>query len=319
MEIFRDESLYGYSMRPFLAFAFLVCMASWGRVEPLEQVVESKTVALITGCSRGIGLATAELLAKNGYVVYATGRNLNSASNGPNFHFRRLDVTDSCSIHLVVDEIIKREGRLDVLINNAGYALGGPVESLLMTEVQEQMDVNFFGIIRTCQEVLPHMRRRKSGRIINISSEQGVYGLPYGSLYTASKSALESLSEALSIEVSPWNIFVSIVEPGFVATNFSVRLGSRYVENSPYQRIMDILGTSLKEKRVCSNTCQSPEEVAGVLQRVLEDPAPRLRYQTSKMSEELVSEYITDITGMEYSKRMKALMLEVYQGAWSAD
>lgn len=302
-----------------LVMTLIICLLSWGKVESLEQM--NGKIVLITGCSRGIGHAAAELLAEKGYVVYATMRNLNIPSPPPNkrLYIRLLDVTDSASIAKVVNEIIEKEGRLDVLINNAGYALGGSVESVSIQEVFDQMNVNFVGVVRTCQEVLPHMRRQKSGRIINISSEQGVYGLPYGAFYTSSKAALESLSEALSIEVLPWNIIVSIVEPGLVATNFSVKLGSRTIEPNPYHKIHEMIANSLLEKRIPSEFCQSPENIAQFLQKVIEDPEPQLRYQTSQAAKETVSKIIKDISGEEYTKRMKALVIETYKDAWLSE
>jgi retinol dehydrogenase-8 len=230
-----------------------------------------------------------------------------------------LDVTDASSIKKTVDEIIAKEEHLDVLINNAGCALCGPLECLAMKDIVAQMDVNFFGAIRTCQEVLPHMRRQKSGHIINISSEQGVYGLPYGSLYTASKAALESLSEALSLEVLPWNISVSIVEPGPVATNFSVNWGTRPLEHSPYQAICRKIEDSLQQKREPSEFCQSAIEIAHFIQKVIEDPKPQLRYQTSKKVEETVARSICDLSGADYTMRMKSLLIEAYKEAWSSD
>jgi NAD(P)-dependent dehydrogenase (short-subunit alcohol dehydrogenase family) len=272
-----------------------------------DEVPSLSKVVLITGASRGIGIATAELLAEKGYLVYAGIRTtpVSQLPTHPNLRYEVLDVTDLSTIQQVVSRIIKREGHLDVLINNAGYALGGPVECLTMKEIQEQMDVNFFGAILVMQEVLPHMRAQKSGHIINISSEQGVYGQPYGSLYTASKAALESLSEALSQEVSAWNVSVSIVEPGQVATNFFVKLGSKQVALNPYKRINELIAKSLEDKRVPSETCQTPEQIAHVLQAVIEDPHPKLRYQTSALAEKTVAQYITDTSGAEYSKRMK--------------
>ncbi len=294
----------------------IVCLCGLSR----GAVAQDPKVVLITGASRGIGHATAELLAESGYCVYATIRDENGfdAPLGSKVHYTVLDVTDTPSIYRTVAMILEKEGRLDVLINNAGYALGGPVECLSIEEANEQMDVNFFGVIRTCQEVLPLMRKQKSGRIINISSEQGVYGLPFGSLYTASKAALESLSEAMSIEVLPWDIIVSIVEPGLVATEFTVKLGSRQVDGNPYEKINEKIASMVQEKRVPSERIQTPEEIAQFLKEVIEDPEPCLRYQTSKLAEETVSLSIKDLTGKEYSERMKSQVVEAYQEAWNA-
>ena len=279
-------------------------------------------VVLITGASRGIGLTAAEHLAKEGFRVYAGVRNLDTLVSKKNLHFELLDVTDAVTIQNIVQKIIRQEGSLDILINNAGYALGGPVECLSMEEIKEQMDVNFFGVIRMCQTVLPQMRKQKKGQIINISSEQSVYGLPYGSLYTASKAALESLSEALSIEVLPWNIKVSIIEPGLLKTKFSIKMGTRSIEGTPYQKIVDIIQHSLYERNAhpeLLTPSQSPEEIALFLQKVIEDPQPQLRYQTSKSAEETVARCIKDMSGKEYLERMKLQVAQAYKQAWVSD
>jgi NAD(P)-dependent dehydrogenase (short-subunit alcohol dehydrogenase family) len=272
------------------------------------NAAEAKKVVLITGASRGVGLATAEYLAKKGFHVYAGVRNKASLKSTRNLHFEILDVTDLSTIQKTVSTIIEKEGRLDILINNAGYALGGPVESLSMPEIKAQYDVNFFGVVRMCQEVLPHMRKQQKGHIINISSEQGIYGLPYGSSYTSSKAALESLSEALSIEVSPWNIHVSIIEPGLISTKFSILMGSRKVDGNPYKKIVDEIESSLLQRYEhpeSLNPSQSPQEIAQFLWAVIQDPDPQLRYQTSAAAKEMVSLKLLDLTGKEYTKIMK--------------
>jgi NAD(P)-dependent dehydrogenase (short-subunit alcohol dehydrogenase family) len=264
-------------------------------------------VVLITGASRGLGLATAECLADNGYRVYAGVRDLAECSDQKNLAFVKLDVTDLATIQSAVGQIIAKEGRLDVLINNAAYAVAGPLESLTMEEMQRQMDVNFFGSIRVCQEVLPQMRRQKSGHIINISSEQGVYGCSYGSLYSASKAALESVSEALSIELMPWDIHVSIVEPGLITTKFTIQMGSRVVDGNPYHKIVGDIKKSLNERSVHPELLipnQSAPEVAEFLLGVLEDPAPKLRYQTSEACKEMVSMKLSDLSGEKYLAKM---------------
>lgn len=286
-------------MMKFLMF-FLIALSL--------HAAETKKVVLITGASRGVGLATAEYLSKKGFHVYAGVRNKASLKSTKNLHFEVLDVTDLSTIQKTVSKIIEKEGHLDILINNAGYALGGPVESLSMSEIKSQFDVNFFGVIRMCQEVLPHMRKQQKGHIINISSEQGIYGLPYGSSYTSSKAALESLSEALSIEVSPWNIHVSIIEPGLISSKFSILMGSRKIEGNPYKKIVDDIETSLQQRYEhpeSLNPSQSPREVAQFLYAVIQDPAPQLRYQTSAAAREMVSIKLLDLTGKEYTKIMK--------------
>ncbi|MEK6909960.1 MAG: SDR family NAD(P)-dependent oxidoreductase, partial [Candidatus Aenigmatarchaeota archaeon] len=144
-------------------------------------------VILITGCSSGIGLATAVLLAKNNYKVYATMRDLSrkekleeaSKQSNANLEIKQLDVTDDISVRNAVKQIIEKEGRIDVLVNNAAYGLRGTIENVTISEVQQQFDTNVFGVIRVCQEVLPHMRKQNSGHVINISSVAAARSLPY--------------------------------------------------------------------------------------------------------------------------------------------
>ncbi len=277
--------------------------------------VESKRnqIVLITGASRGIGLATAIYLAQKGHVVYAMARSRPSDAHtyASNLRFDEVDVCDPIAIKQLIDRILRKEGRLDVLINNAAYALAGPIECLNMERVERQMDVNFHGAIRMCQAVLPQMRKQRRGHIINVSSTQGVYGLPFGSLLSASKAALESLSEALSVEVAPWSIAVSIVQPGMVATDFTVALGFADGQEAPYLDGWEIVAKSLGEKRTPSKECQTPEEVAEFLHRIIQAPRPQLRYQTSKTARYEVALWIKDLTGCKYARRMRACFASI--------
>jgi NAD(P)-dependent dehydrogenase (short-subunit alcohol dehydrogenase family) len=189
---------------------------------------EQEQIALITGSSSGIGFETSLLLARNGIYTYATMRNLSKSEeildrarkdNLP-LETLRLDVTDEESISETIDEIIGEKSRIDILINNAGYSLLGPLEQLHIDEIEEEFETNFFGIIKLIQCVLPIMRKQRYGRIINISSLAGRIGFPLSSAYVSSKFALEGLAESLRYEVQDFGIYVTLIEPGVIKTNF---------------------------------------------------------------------------------------------------
>ncbi len=248
-------------------------------------------VALVTGASRGVGLAAAEHFAEQGYHVYGTIRptTLPPATQS-RVHFLPVDLLSEASIQSAVAEILQREGRIDLLINNAGYALVGPVEFLKREEMQEQMEINFFAPIRMIQAVLPAMREQKAGRILNISSTNAIVTPPFGSLYAASKAALESLSESLAVEVAPYNIAVSIVEPGLLTTEFSIFLGTKDLEKHPYETVLEEIACSIRERSSYTEMwpSQSGEEIARILFEIAQDPNPKLRYQTSVAAAEEV-------------------------------
>ncbi|MGC8824848.1 MAG: SDR family oxidoreductase [Bacteroidales bacterium] len=178
-----------------------------------------KKVVLITGVSSGFGHAMATLLASKAYVVYGTVRREVYPIDGVNL--LRMDVTNRQSVMDAVEQLIQREGKVDVLINNAGIGIGGAVENFTLQEIELQMRTNFVGCVNTIQAVLPHMRRRGKGKIINISSLGGIMGLPFQGFYSASKFAIEGLSEALSMELKPYHIKVVVVRPGDFHTHFT--------------------------------------------------------------------------------------------------
>lgn len=267
-------------------------------------------VALITGASRGVGLATAEHLVSNGFIVYGTIRPSNKSSLPvkEHLHFLHVNLTEETSIQAAIQTIIEKEGHIDVLINNAGFALLGPVEGLTTKEIQEQMEVNFFAPIKFIQATLPHMRNQKSGHIINISSPNAFCTPPYGSMYAASKAALESVSESLCIEVQPYNISVSIVEPDLLKTHFALPMGTREIPNNPYQNIIEAIKADTKERLAhpeLLSPSQSPEEVAEFLFGVIQDPHPKLRYQTSENVRKYVAPKLLDLTGDLYLEEIK--------------
>jgi NAD(P)-dependent dehydrogenase (short-subunit alcohol dehydrogenase family) len=177
-------------------------------------------VVLLTGVSSGFGKATAEILAAHGYIVYGISRKQVDSLNG-NINVLHADVTDSISVKKAVSTLVEKEGKIDVLINNAGMGTSGPIEYLSHEDITRQMNTNFIGYVNLIQAVLPVMRKNCGATIINISSIGGVMGLPYQGFYSASKFAVEGLSEALRMELKPFNIKVIVIRPGDFLTNFT--------------------------------------------------------------------------------------------------
>ena len=176
-------------------------------------------IILITGASSGFGKFTAQMLSEQGHIVYGTSRK--PSENMNNVKMLVVDVTSPLSIRQAVGQIISEQGRIDVLINNAGIGIGGALELATEDEVNKQMNTNFFGVVNMCREVLPLMRKARKGKIINISSIGGVMGIPYQGFYSASKFAVEGYSEALALEVHSFHIKVCLVEPGDFNTGFT--------------------------------------------------------------------------------------------------
>jgi NADP-dependent 3-hydroxy acid dehydrogenase YdfG len=180
------------------------------------------TSVLITGCSSGIGHATAELLQAHGYEVYATARKPEAITDlaERGCHTLALDVTSEESMSAAVAEVNRSAGGIDVLINNAGYSQSGAVESIPLEDVRAQFETNVFGLIGMCQLVLPGMRERGQGKIVNIGSMGGRFTLPGGGLYHATKYAVEAISDALRFEVRGFGVNVILIEPGLITTGF---------------------------------------------------------------------------------------------------
>ena len=176
-------------------------------------------VILITGASSGFGKITAQMLSERGHIVYGTSRKPSEDMN--QVKMLVVDVTNSFSVCQAVERILLEQGRIDVLINNAGIGIGGALELATEEEVNIQMNTNFFGVVNMCKAVLPSMRKARKGKIINISSIGGVMGIPYQGFYSASKFAVEGYSEALALEVHPFHIKVCVVEPGDFNTGFT--------------------------------------------------------------------------------------------------
>jgi NAD(P)-dependent dehydrogenase (short-subunit alcohol dehydrogenase family) len=244
----------------------------------------STKVALITGASSGIGAASAELLANRGYVVYGSSRNPNFKPTG--FRPLHMDVRDDESVNHAVARVLQEAGRIDVLINNAGCGLAGAVEDTTTAEALHQIDVNFMGPFRLAKAVLPAMRRRRSGLIVNVSSLGGLFGLPFQSFYSASKFALEGFTESLRYEVSRYGIRVVLIEPGDVQTGFT---GSRVVAAAasgssayagPFSTCMRII-----EKEEKNGV--APARIAQTICRIVEGDAAGPRYTVGAFSQRL--------------------------------
>jgi short-subunit dehydrogenase len=232
-------------------------------------------IILITGASKGIGLEIARSLHAKGHIVYGTSRAPNRDSR-ESFALLPLDVTQQDSVESCVATVIGRHGRIDVLINNAGYDLYGAAEEAGMDALHAQLDTNFFGAVRVTLAVLPQMRAQRSGKIINISSIGGLISLPYNSAYAASKYALEGYSESLRYELLPFGIYVSLVEPPSVNTD-TIATSTVAVESShpAYQAQRERL---FQQMRDAAPDGVSTHQVAQAVMQVVKQKRPNLRY-----------------------------------------
>lgn len=229
-------------------------------------------VVLITGASSGMGKLTAELLSKNGYIVYAGTRDQNVTLSSDSLKNIYIDVTKTDTINTAVDTIVKNEGKIDVLVNNAGYGLLSTVEDGTDEEMFDQFDVNVFGLLKVTRAVLPHMREAKSGVIINISSFLGKIGLPLLAHYNASKYAVEGIVDSLRFETLPYNVRVHSIQAGLFGTNF-VKQGlvandKTTAEDSPYKELVAHF-VPIVAKAI--NEGPNPQPIADAVKNIIED------------------------------------------------
>jgi short-subunit dehydrogenase len=242
---------------------------------------------LITGCSSGIGHATAERLAKNGHTVYASARRLESISGleAAGCRLLELDVTDEDSMTAAVKEVEDAEGAVGVLVNNAGYSQSGAVESVPMDAVRRQFETNVFGLVRMCQLVLPGMRRQGFGRIVNISSMGGRLVFPGGGFYHGTKFAVEAISDALRYEVKGFGVDVVIVEPGLIITDFGSTAAGSLAESGdgPYAHFNNAVGTRTAGayEGGLARFGAGPDAVAKAIERAIKRPRPRVTVTAS--------------------------------------
>lgn len=233
-------------------------------------------VVLITGASSGIGKAIGEFLHQKGFVVYGTSRNPEKVANAV-FPLIALEVRNQDSIQAAVAKVISISGRLDILINNAGVGITGPLEEIPLAEIKANFDTNFFGPIAVMQAVLPQMRAQQSGLIINISSIAGYMGLPYRSIYSASKGALSIVTEALRMEVKSFGIQITDVAPGDFATNIAAgRYHAPVVKDSAYEKPY---GVTLKMMDEHVDSGSNPTEMAQAIYAIIQNSNPKVHYR----------------------------------------
>jgi NAD(P)-dependent dehydrogenase (short-subunit alcohol dehydrogenase family) len=233
-------------------------------------------VILITGGSTGIGKAIGEYLQNRGFTIYGTSRNPQNITNSV-FPLIALDVRNVESIKHAIAEVIRISGRIDVVINNAGVGIVGPIEEIPTDEIRNHFETNLFGPIEVIKAVLPQMREQKSGLIINITSIAGYMGLPYRGVYSASKGALELLTEAVRIETKPFGIEITNVAPGEFATNIAA--GRYHVPNSPgsayretYERTLNLINEQV-------GGGDDPVKMAAAIYKIINTPKPNGHYK----------------------------------------
>lgn len=235
-----------------------------------------KKVVFITGASSGIGKAIGEFLHHNGFKVYGTSRNPEKIEKSL-FPLVKLDVRDVNSIQLAVAEILAIETRIDVVINNAGVGITGPLEEIPTAEIKNNFETNLFGPIEVMKAVLPQMRKQNSGLIINITSIAGYMGLPFRSVYSASKGALELITEALNMEVKQFGIHITNVAPGDFATNIAAgRYHAPLVKGSAYEKSY---GTTLSMMDNHVDSGSNPNEMAEAILKVISASNPKIHYK----------------------------------------
>jgi NAD(P)-dependent dehydrogenase (short-subunit alcohol dehydrogenase family) len=248
---------------------------------------ERKRVVLITGVTSGIGRACAEHLNGTGWRVFGTGRNVTSINLAdPKIEMITMDVDDDISVAKAVDEVVARAGRIDAVINNAGYSLIGAVEDTSIEEAKSQFETNFFGTLRVCRAALPALRATGGGYIINISSLAGIVGLPYSGLYSATKFALEGLSESLRLEVRQFGIKVVLVEPGdFQTKTTSSRRVAAAAQSGVYKSVFE--KTKQKQDKEELNG-PTPEPIAKLIGHILKIKQPKMRYSVGRFDQRIV-------------------------------
>jgi NAD(P)-dependent dehydrogenase (short-subunit alcohol dehydrogenase family) len=251
---------------------------------------DRQKVAIVTGSSSGIGHVTSLMLARKGFYTYASARNIDKSAspeliaNAERLPLKliQLDVTDDSSVKDALEKVVLEKGRIDVLVNNAGYGLFGAFEDLSLDEIKAQFETNFFGVIRVTQNVLPVMRTPQNGGgiIVNVSSINGLIPFPVISAYVGTKFAIEGLSESIAYELEPFGIKVILIEPGVIGSNFmkgSVLPKKALDPQSPYSELVQKVSVKTNSQHEDKNATQ-PEEVAKTIVQAISTEKPEFRY-----------------------------------------
>jgi NAD(P)-dependent dehydrogenase (short-subunit alcohol dehydrogenase family) len=282
-------------------------------------------VILVTGTSTGLGVAIAVQAAKAGHTVYATMRNPDrrealdeaAANAGVNLEVLPLDVQDSQSVNAAVEQIIAEQGRIDTLINNAGAGFVRSVEQASEADIQWVLDVNFMGVVRCTKAVMPHMRKARSGHVVNVSSVGGLVGQPFNEIYCGAKFAVEGLTESMATYITPnFGIFFSAVEPGGIASEFANNVmkhiaGSGGMLDDEYLPILQKYVGGARARQESLGTFQTADEVAAVVMNCVEAESPPIRVRTSQWAESF-----TELkTGLDPDgKKQQASVIEQFLG-----
>ena len=277
--------------------------------------MDKKKVALVTGSSSGIGYETALLLARNGFDTFATMRNMNKSkeitevSKRENLPLKvmQLDVNDDGSVAGAIKNILNEKKSIEVVVNNAGYGLIGSLEDSSLDEIKAQFETNFFGAIRVMKEVIPIMRKQKTGTIVNVSSVAGRIGFPMGSAYVSSKFALEGLSESMAYELKQFGIKIILIEPGVINTKFAFVTPKKASDKkSSYSQLMNKMEENLFST-ISNGT--SPKDVATIILRAITEESPEHRYLVGSDAVELINAR-KNSTDEEFEKVIVANLLK---------
>jgi short-subunit dehydrogenase len=261
-----------------------------------------KKVILVTGASSGLGLATAKALQAEGHTVYGTSRDAKKMKDVP-FKPLSMDVTDDASVTAAVDTIIKAEGKIDVLINNAGNGITGPLYAMPVDVAKKQFEVNFFGVVRVSSAILPGMIEKKQGLVINIGSLAGLFGLPYQGLYSASKFAIEGYSESLRMELQNTGIKVVVINPGDFKTDFTASREKIAfpLKNEQLSKEFDAAVAAMEKDESIG---ADPSKLAEKIVKIVDSKSPKHSYLVGALGQTIVPTLKATLPGGMFVKLM---------------